>query len=107
MKKIILIISMALVILIQVFVLAQYFVNRYSIVLGGDKFRFLVSDLDLRHARDDGYIDIELKKEIGGKGDYGIIHIDENGFAEFDHVALQKPNFRHIKVLCVLRKTCC
>lgn len=93
MKKIILLISTSVVIIAQIFVLAQFFVNRYSIVLGGDKLKFLVSQVDLTCAREDGYIDIELKERIGGKGDYGIIHIDENGFAELERVATTKPSF--------------
>lgn len=93
MKKIILIASMIVVILAQVFVIGQLFVNRYSIVLGGDKFKFLVEDLDLSKAKEKGYIDFELKKKISGQGDYGVLKIDENGYAELNSVVLQAPSF--------------
>ncbi|MBE5812098.1 MAG: hypothetical protein E7314_00395 [Clostridiales bacterium] len=93
MKKIILIASMAVVILAQVFVLGHFFIDRYSIVLGGDKFKFLVHDLDLSKAKDKGYIDFKLKKNIVGQGEYGILRIDEEGFAELSNVVLQMPNF--------------
>lgn len=93
MKKIILIASMALVILAQVFVLGNFFVSRYSIVLGGDKFKFLVEDLDLSKAKEKGYIDFELKKKISGQGGYGVLKIDENGYAELNSVMVQAPSF--------------
>ena len=93
MKKIILIASMAIVILAQAFVLIHFSVDRYDIVLNGDKFKFLVTNLDLTNARQKGYIGFELNKKIGGKGDYGIIHIDERGFAELQKVAVQVPSF--------------
>lgn len=93
MKKIILIASMAIVILAQVFVLGNFFVNRYSIVLGGDKFKFLVCNLDLSKAKEKGYIDFKLSKIISGKGDYGIFKIDDNGYAELDSVAILKPEY--------------
>lgn len=93
MKKIILISSFAVVMLLQIFIMGQFFFNRYNIIFNGDKFRMLVSDLDLTGARDDGYIEVELKKRIGGLGKYGIINIDENEFAELSKVALEKPNF--------------
>ena len=47
MKKIILIASMAIVILVQSFTIVNLFINRYDVILGGDKFKFLVEDLDL------------------------------------------------------------
>jgi len=93
MKKIILIASMAIVILAQVFAIGQFFVNRYDIVLGGDKFKILVQDLDLSKAKEKGYIDFELKKKITGKGEYGILRIDANGYAELSSVVVQMPNF--------------
>lgn len=92
MKKLILIASMAVVILAQVFVLGHFFVNRYSIVLGGDKFKFLVTDLDLSNAKKKGYIEFELKKKVSGQGEYGIIH-EDNGFAVLDRVAVGQPTF--------------
>lgn len=93
MKKIILLASMVVVIVAQVFLLGQFFVNRYDIILGGDTFKFLVDDVDFGNAREKGYIEINLRKNVSGIGNYGIINIDENGFAELANVAVQKPNY--------------
>ena len=93
MKKIILLASMIVVILAQVFIIGQFFANRYSIVLGGDKFKMLVTDLDLTKAKDKGYIEFELNKKITGNGDYGVLKIDDRGFAELASVAVQMPSF--------------
>lgn len=93
MKKIILTASMAIVILAQIFAIGCLFINRYDIVLGGDKFKFLVEDLDLSKAKEKGYIDFELKKKISGQGDYGVLKIDGNGYAELNSVMVQAPSF--------------
>ena len=92
MKKLILIASMLVVIVAQVFVISRFFIDRFSIVLGGDKVKFLVSDFDLSTAREDTYIKINLAKEISGEGEYGILRVND-GFVELDRVALEKPNF--------------
>ncbi len=93
MKKIILIASMIVVIIAQVFVLGHYFVNRYSIILGGEKFKFQVTDLDITNAKQKGYVDFELNKKISGQGDYGVLRITEEGFAELSTVVVQQPSF--------------
>lgn len=93
MKRIILIASMAIVILAQIFAIGQFFVNRYDIVLGGDKFKFKVEILDFSKAKDKGYIDFDLKKKISEKGEYGILKIDEDGYAELSAVAVELPKY--------------
>lgn len=93
MKKIILLISTIILILAQGFVLIRFFINKYDVILGGDTFKFLVEDIDFENAREKGYIDINLVKNVSGTGNYGIMNIDKNGFAELSNVAIQKPNY--------------
>lgn len=93
MKKIILLASMAIVIIAQCFVIGHFFVDKYDIILGGDTFKFLVTDMDLDNARKKGYIEINLVKNVEGIGNYGVLRIDENGFAELSSVALERPTF--------------
>lgn len=93
MKKIILLASMAVIIIAQSFVIGHFFVDKYDIILGGDTFKFLVTDIDLENAREKGYIEINLAKNVEGEGNYGVLKIDENGFAELSSVALEKPAF--------------
>ena len=93
MKKIILTVSMILVIILQIAVLTHFFIDRYSVILNGDKFRFLITDVELENARETGYIEVKLKKTASGKGEYGIIHIDDEGFAELSCIAIEKPKF--------------
>lgn len=93
MKKIILLASMAIVIIAQVFVLSQFFVDKFDIILGGDTFKFLISDVDIENARERGYIDIKLNKTTEGEGNFATLRIDENGYAELDNVVIEKPTF--------------
>lgn len=93
MKKIIMLASMAVVILAQGFILGQFFVNRYDVILGGDTFKFLVSDVELENARERGYIDIKLSKNVTGEGNFATLKIDENGFAELADVVIERPTF--------------
>lgn len=92
MKKLILIISMVIVAIAQVFVLSHFFINKYSVILGGEKLKFLVSDFDLTNAKEDGYVEINLKKKITGEGKYGVLK-EKDGFVELDSVVIEKPNF--------------
>ena len=84
---------MLIVIIAQVFVIGKLFIDRYDIILGGDKFKFIVEDLDLSDAKSKGVIGFDLKRDVSGQGEYGIIKIDEAGFAEMNNVVLQSPNF--------------
>lgn len=92
MKKLILIISMVIVVIAQVFVLSHFFIEKYSVILGGEKLKFLVSDFDLTSAREDGYVKINLVKDITGEGRYGVLR-EKDGFVELDSVVVEKPNF--------------
>jgi len=93
MKKIIMMASMIVVILAQVFVLGQFFINKYDVILGGDTFKFLLEDVNLNNARLKGYVEINLTKTVTGEGNYATLRIDENGFAELSNVVVQKPSF--------------
>lgn len=92
MKKIILLASMAVVIFAQAFFLIQFGINKYDVILGGDTFKFLISDLDLENAREKGYIEIKLNKNVTGEGNYAVLKI-ENGFAELSNPVMEKPVF--------------
>lgn len=92
MKKIILLISTIVVIIAQVFVIGRFFINRYDIILNGDKIKFEVINLDISKAYKNGRVKFELAKKVSGLGDYGIIH-EENGFAILDGVAVKEPSY--------------
>jgi uncharacterized membrane-anchored protein len=65
--------------------------NKYNILRTGEEFKFRVSPVDPYDAFRGRYVTLYSRQEISGKGKYGTITVDEDGFAIVSSISDKKP----------------
>jgi len=94
MKKI-LMAALAALIIIQLFVPISGIIKRFNVLKTGTEFKFKVYPVDPYDAFRGRYVSLNVQQRSNGKGKYGVIALDKDGFAVITSVSDNKPASGH------------
>ena len=91
MKKYLLVL-ISVLIAVQLLVPAYMIWNKYDIIRTGEEYIFSVSPVDPYDAFRGRYVSFWIDAEVNQKGKYGILEVDDGGFAHIKNVTDIKPD---------------
>jgi len=94
MKKLLMKALFALIV-IQLFVPISMIIGKYNILGTGEEFKFRVYPVDPYDPFRGRYVSLNVMRGISGNGKYGVIAVDEDGFASIVSVTDERPDFGH------------
>ena len=80
-------------ILLQLSVPTYMIFNKYNILKTGEEFRFRVSPVDPYDAFRGRYVSLNVRHDARGEGEYGVIEVAADGFANISFITNTKPAY--------------